>query len=354
MDRPVGNFCSEFEFVFVPQTPTVYIAVDRSTSMFETNPKFWDTLRDGLLPVVESLQADVRFGFSSYTGEQGGSCGLDASPVAIAKDNYGAIASAWNALGQPTHKGETPTSYAVQQAAEILLQDDSPGGRFILLVSDGAPDMCHDSYNSCGVDGTIASLQIAAKQGVQTLVFGIEQAGVTQEVFDAFAQAGVGEAPASFVYDGAELGKYDEHSGEMANRCTSAGIWPSLKTDNAASRNDAGMVESNFQPAGAYSSTPGTAKAFLSSDIAALSAQISSSLAGLKSCQMSLNFDVKDASVGQMYVHDKTTPIPNDQWKLVEGTENVVELMGDACATWQSPEVDYFFAGFPCTAIVVR
>jgi len=63
---------------------------------------------------------------------------------------------------------------------------------------------------------------------------------------------------------------------------------------------------------------------------------------------------VKDAAKGEIYVDDRMNPIPADQWSLVAGTENVVSLTGAACDTWQSDGVDYFFAGFPCAAIVVR
>ncbi len=355
---PAGNFCDTFELVFEPKTPTVYIAVDRSSSMFAPGeaPNFWETLKAGLLPIVQSLQGDVRFGFSSYTGtaNNDASCGLDATKVPIAANNYDAIASAWNALGEPPVKGETPTSFAIQQATDVLLADESPGGRFILLVSDGAPDMCNDTYNACGVDGTIASLQVAASQGVRTLVFGIETEGVTQELFDKFAQAGAGEAPVAPMIEGQDAGVYDQYSGTMANNCTDKGIWPDLRTSNAAFRREVGMVESTFEPASAYSSTPGQATAFLSTDLDALAAQIQSSLAGLKSCQIAVNFDVVDAAAGQIYVDDKTTPVPNDEWKLVEGSTSVIQLEGQACDTWQTEGVDYFFAGFPCEAIIVK
>jgi len=262
VQRPSGDFCDEFEVVFEPKTPTVYIAVDRSSSMFDDG--YWDTLKNGLLPTISELQGDVRFGFSSYTGASGNeaSCGLDASAVGIGQGNYATIEAAWNALGDQRQgplmqKGETPTSYAIQQATEVLLADESPGGRFILLVSDGSPDMCNDNYNACGVDGTIASLQVAATKGVRTLVFGIETGTVTQSEFDKFAQAGAGEAPVAPVLEGQDAGSYNEHSGVMANVCTDKGIWPTLRTENQANRDAAGMAASSFQPAGAYSSAGG-------------------------------------------------------------------------------------------------
>lgn len=350
-DRPVGDFCDEFEVEFEPKTPTVYIVVDRSGSMFGAED-YWGKLKSGLLPIVEELQSDVRFGFASYTGETSdpSGCGLD-SGVSIAANNFTSIESAWNTLGAPP-KGETPTSQAIQQATERLLADPSPGGRFILLVSDGAPDLCNDIYNLCGVDATVASLQLAASQGVQTLVFGIETSSVDQDQFDVFAQAGIGEYPIAPSFQGQDIGVYGADNGTVANQCTSASIWPDLKASNEPARRNAGMVESSFEPAGAYSSTPGTASAFLTTDLTALAAQIRTSLAGLKSCQIALNFSVTNASTGQIYVDDTATPIPNEEWGLAEGEDDVIELKGASCELWQSEGVDYFFAGFPCGSIV--
>ncbi len=49
-------------------------------------------------------------------------------------------------------------------------------------------------------------------------------------------------------------------------------------------------------------------------------------------------------------MHDEANPIPQAQWRMNTPTE--IELLGDAYTQWQSPNVSYFFAGFPCAAII--
>src|SRR5690606_39249157 len=57
-DLPSGGaYCDEFAYEFVPRTPTVYVLVDQSQSMFEAT-MFWEALKDGVLPVIEELAAD--------------------------------------------------------------------------------------------------------------------------------------------------------------------------------------------------------------------------------------------------------------------------------------------------------
>ena len=66
---PDGDDCNEVELSFASRTPSVFILVDRSSSMFERG--LWSPLKEGVLAVVEALDDEVRFGFSSYTGAQG-------------------------------------------------------------------------------------------------------------------------------------------------------------------------------------------------------------------------------------------------------------------------------------------
>lgn len=354
-----GKYCQTQTVDFVPQTPTVYILVDRSSSMFEAT-MFWANLKAGVLPVVEQLQGDVRFGFGSYTGSNATCTGLSEG-APIGENNYDAIATAYNALAAPSEKGETPTALAVQQATDILLADESPGERFILLVTDGDPDFCNDPAPQCGADALVASLQTAAGQGVRTLVFGIENAGIQNPAwFDYYAQAGMGQLPS--WADGLNVSAY---SGKLQSECSGQAPWISFREENGNAA-DPAMCGGNqppegnpacYLPAGDYSAEGGSATAFLNADPEALAAQILSSVDGLKSCI----FDLSDGGVsvktelkgqGDVFVDDMDTPIPQDQWQLND--EITLELLGDACTKWQSPEVTEFFAGFPCEAIVVR
>src|SRR5262245_53431250 len=76
-----GPICDMFTVNFVPKVPTVTLLVDRSGSMFpclgssdQTSPctdhtnSAWGKFQAAVLPVVQSLEAQVRFGFTSFTG----------------------------------------------------------------------------------------------------------------------------------------------------------------------------------------------------------------------------------------------------------------------------------------------
>src|SRR4029079_19077413 len=66
LGEPVAAMgCQQTMRSFKPKIPTVFILVDRSFSMFDTNQQgnnAWTPLRSGVLQVVSDLQADVRFG----------------------------------------------------------------------------------------------------------------------------------------------------------------------------------------------------------------------------------------------------------------------------------------------------
>src|SRR5690606_12561423 len=146
----------------------------------------------------------------------------------IGENNYAAIETAYNSLAAPQEKGETPTALAIQQATDVLLADESPGARFILLVTDGDPDFCNDPPAQCGADALIASLQAAAGQGVRTLVFGIENAGIQiQDWFDFDAQAGMGQMPN--WTDGLTV---SEDTGKLQSECTSQVDWTTFREAN--------------------------------------------------------------------------------------------------------------------------
>src|SRR5688572_20535343 len=57
-EPPMG--CYMYELNWEPEIPTVQIVVDRSSSMTEYG--LWGPIREAILPVVQQLEADVRFG----------------------------------------------------------------------------------------------------------------------------------------------------------------------------------------------------------------------------------------------------------------------------------------------------
>ena len=322
-----GEYCDEFMMEFVPQTPTVYLLVDRSGSMGAQQEGFWAPLRDGLLPAVEALQGDVRFGFGTYTSTQQSQCTAPTTVVddlgVISENNYAAIAERYNGYADPM-TGDTPTPAALAEARELLLADESPGQRYIVLVTDGNPDFCDNGNVTCPIDATVAALQETHAAGVKTIVFGLQaqQYPLSPEVMEAFANAG----------DGQPVG-------------WSAGQPIEAQGGNTQIGNECGGTIS-----GTYSSPGGTATAFLSGSPDELVTALSSAVEGLKSCVIDLNFEVINEEEGEVFVGDMENAIPRDQWRM--NTETQMELLDAACTTWQSPEVFDFLAGFPCRAIV--
>jgi hypothetical protein len=99
---PPPDECNRVDVSFAPRVPSVFLLVDRSSSMFERS--LWNPLKDGVLAVVEQLDGDIRFGFSSYTG-QVMQCPQLSTVVPIAEQNYDAIKRAYDVITMPQFKG---------------------------------------------------------------------------------------------------------------------------------------------------------------------------------------------------------------------------------------------------------
>ncbi len=337
------QYCDSAAVNFVPQTPTVYVLVDRSGSMGTAQENFWGPLKAGLLPAIESLQNDVRFGFGTYSA--GAAAGCTTGPVVddlgvIGENNYEAIAAKYNSYADPT-TGETPTSYAVEEAVAILQADPSPGGRFIALVTDGNPDFCDNVHAPCGQDATVGAIQAAHAAGVSTLVFGLaaQTYPIEPDVMNRFADAGIG-LPVSWPI---AIAPDANQNSQLYYECNGQSVWPTLPK------------AAGGDTVGAYSPTAGGTMAFLGTDPAELVTALQATVEGLKSCI----FDLGDSGVevtpdgeanGDIFVEDELIPL--DQWHM--NTPTVLELTGDACLRWQQPEVTKFFAGFSCAQIIIR
>lgn len=342
-----GRYCQEGEIIFEPQTPTVFVLVDRSGTMFEENR--WTNLRDAVLPVIEALQADVRFGIGAYNSvNAGGTC-----PASVIEDqgtidlnHYAAIQSFYTGLSTtpPAGKLDTPTSVAVAEAAEILRADPSPGAKAILLVtSDDDPDFCDDVGPNCGNDAAIGAMQAAYALGIQTFVFGLDNPGIQyREWFDFWAQAGAGQQP-----NWTEGLTKNQYSGQIYNACqNNVNGWLPAWTE-------AGRTA--FDPIGLYSAEGGTATAFVSADTSLVAEEIRSKVEGLKSCIIDLpNVEVKAGYERSADVFVNEVQIPDEEWELTATNPAVIAIKGAACETWKDPAVTKFFAGFECEAITIK
>ncbi|HEY6878020.1 MAG TPA: vWA domain-containing protein [Polyangiales bacterium] len=307
--------CNHAELNFDPRTPTTYLLVDRSSSMFDGATPRWAPLKQGVLSVVQQLSSSVRFGFASYTGKNGGTC-PDMTEVAIAQGNYAAIAAAYDALGAPAYKGETPTSKAIAQAAAVLAADPDTGPKSILLVTDGEPDFCDDGEVTCARDAVVAAVQAAYAQGIKTFMFSIG-GGVASAHLRDVANAGTG------------LGVVD-HGGAVASKCT---------------------------PKATYSGSEGAAPYF-EPDVAnqtALATTISGVVASTRSCVFDLAGKIKvdpdQAELGDVRINDMSVPFGGpDGFRMNSSSE--LELLGASCAQVRSTQVLRISADFPCQALL--
>jgi hypothetical protein len=357
-----GGGCQTGGADFVPKVPTVMLLVDRSGTMFDQEGNPWNTLRDGVLPVVKDLNEQVRFGFISITGEQqAGMCPL-LDEVPPADKNYEAVAAKYTALMRPT-KGESPGMLGLKQAYDMLAADMTPGDKYILFVTDGEQDYCGDGNHLCPTDSVVYWLQKLKALNVTTMVFGLplSQSGDQLSygaILQAFANAGAGQ-PVTPVLDNTSqtaTAIWDQCNpgGDMNAAGWKAEFTAAAKVDDLAT---ADIDES--KTLGNYSTTSGTAKVFKPdpTDQMALAEQFRQVLAGVKSCSFDIGGDIQVVQelLGEAHVYIEGVEVPLDLtatngWHMP--TETQIELVGDACTNWRMPEKNKITWDFPCEILI--
>jgi len=368
--------CQMARYTFQPTIPTVYVMVDRSGSMFDclsTTDRVenscmtpadtsWVKLRDAALSVVGALQGQVRFGFASFTGTDpahGGKC-PQIDQVAPALNNLMPISDVYTKLpfqpdtNETGKKFETPARQALDMIGAKLLADTTPGGKFILFVTDGQPDYCDDSNTLCAPDSVIGGLQAMKTMGVTTIVFGLQSKGfnLPAGTLQAFANAGAGEPAVMPLSAGADMNS-------IWDQCNGLAPWKADLTTT-------GKEQVRGTTVGTYSPTAGPTKPFTpnAADQAMLVTQLTAALSSVKSCTFDLgNIDGQSIKVDPMQLGaahvcmDKTCPsakeIPQDAtngWSLSSGTQII--LNGTACTSWRMPNNNDIAFDFPCKSII--
>lgn len=345
--------CQHVEVNFVPKIPSIFVLVDRSGSMFDSMA--WDPLKAGVLSVVQQLQAQVRFGFSAFTGQQGGMCPI-FSPVAPALNNFAAISAAYAPLGKLDNpKGETPVGLALPLVEQSLTAPGNDGDKYILFVTDGEPDFCDDGSSVCPVDSTVSHLQMLKAKGITTIVFGLKStlSDISDATLQAFANAGAGQ-PVALPF-----GQQGATAVAVCDSCSPVTGWKGdwATTGRAVDCRSAAATAAT-QTLGTYSATDGMAPVYRpdAANQAALAAQIASVVQGLKSCtfdlsEVSINLDLlSEASVS---IQDQVVPLSmTDGWRMNNPTQ--LELVGSACTNWNKPENTKIDFNFPCDIIVPK
>ena len=341
-----GDACQGLEIAFTPQIPTVFILVDRSTSMWDN--MFWDPLRSGVLEVVSRLHEEVRFGFGTFTGN-GTSCPLDLADVGIIdKNNYSAIEGFYTPIMHPGVATETPTPAALRKAQDLLKTDFAtfPGPKFVLLVTDGNPDYCDSGQVECRADVTVKVLQnlyADTEVPIRTFVVALPDPGIDQDWLAAFANAGAGQPVAA--------PRETEFCDDIP--AATAALFPEL--------------DPTVWPQGTYGETMGPEVPY-NVDPAQqdqLVEEISGVIAGVKSCTFDLDGELQivagredEGSVVIESISDPTgtaqtyAPDGGDGWKVNNGTQ--IELVGASCEALRDPETTGIEFGFPCDIIIPK
>jgi hypothetical protein len=323
--------CNRLDVGFEKIHPTVVLLIDRSGSMFDqaygASPDRWAPLKTALMDAtsgpVRTLESDVRWGYTSYTGDgaRPAECPI-LRTVGVAFNNYQAILTAYDADStQPPFKAETPTGVSVRAAAQELARVTEPGPKFIILATDGEPDTCATPDPQCGQDESIRAVEDAFAQQIQTFVVGIGSEVGAKHLRD-LANAGVGqpvEAPNS----------------DFVNNC----INPGRATRSAS-----------------YASGPaGSAAYYHPTDPQALENDLRSIIVSVRTCTFELNarVDLSHASAGAVALDGTNLGYGDSNgWRMIDETH--LEVTGAACQSILGNS-KVLSVGFPCNvAKIIR
>lgn len=292
--------CADAKITLDKQIPTVLLLVDQSSSMdaaFEGSDR-WQVLRTALMTpgtgIVSTLQEEVRFGLSLYSGRNGAAPCPTLTNVAPAMNNFMAIDAAYPV---PTSAiiDDTPTGESIDAARDMLLAINEPGPKVIVLATDGEPDTCQmpDPNTEQAKDVALQAAENAFQTGVFTF----------------------------YISVGDEVS--DEHATEMAN------------------------VGQGYPPGDAMQ------RFYRANSQAELASAFATIVNGVRSCAFALNGMVKEGAEtqGTVILDGKTLPLndPNG-WRLSSPT--TIELLGDSCAAVKDDKAHELSASFTCGSIV--
>lgn len=295
--------CASTDVNLDNQMPTVLLLVDQSGSM---NERFgmsdrWQTLRTALMDpnmgIVNTLQAQVRFGLTLYSGLNGAAPCPALTNVAPALNNFGAIDMAYP---KPTSAilDDTPTGESITAAAKILAAVTDPGPKVIVLATDGEPDSCAtpDPQTPEAKELAVKAAQDAFAMGVFTF----------------------------YISVGNEVS--EQHATEMAN------------VGQGYPRGD------------------GMKRFYRANDQQALADAFKTIVNGVRTCSFQLNGTVKDGGEADGTVTlDGMTLTLNDPngWRL--SSPSTIELMGSACETVKNTDKNsshHIAASFTCGTVI--
>jgi hypothetical protein len=303
-----GDACADVEFATTKIVPTVVLLIDRSASMSEedldaANPGVtrWDALKTGLLDpagAIASLQDQVRLGVVFYAGgARGGACPVldqGGEPPVLMPPRTGLLPDLTTYFQPLDTLPDTPTGESVAATAAELAAFTEPGPKFIVLATDGEPDLCDDRQEPSGRDQSLAEVTAAYAAGITTFVISV----------------------------GADVA--EEHLAEIAN---------------------AGQ---GFPP----TDMPATPRFVLVTTQQALVDAFAQVINGARSCTLTLNGEIDPdlSDKGEVLLDGMPVPMSDTNGgRIVDGS--TLELVGAACDAIQSGD-HTLSASFPCEAII--
>jgi hypothetical protein len=163
------------------EPPVVLLLLDGSSSMYDS--QVWTPTYEALTGAsgpIARYQDRVRLGFASYRGatqtsEDDPAC-AEITSVPYALSNTQSIREAYDSLAELRRRWppwETPTGHALTRLSKTLLAEPAEADKYILLISDGAPDTCLTTNPQCGQDRSVFATQQAYRAGIETYAIGI-------------------------------------------------------------------------------------------------------------------------------------------------------------------------------------
>jgi hypothetical protein len=220
------------------------IVLDRSGSMRTNGVNRWDPSVMALKTLTSSLGSTINFGLMAYPGKSmaampaqdcstlplldqiacyaaGGiatidTCGAGSVDVPIGPNNGAKIGAALDSMAP---NGATPTSATLKAAHTALgsgltVLDDTTRPKYVLLVTDGAPNCSNAGstggrgFDTAAVDQSVAEITAMAKDGIKTYVIGYNTKSDAQlnAALNSMAQAGgTGDQQHHAIEDGMGL-----------------------------------------------------------------------------------------------------------------------------------------------------
>jgi len=201
---PASRGCVDITRSYDSEPATVMLLIDQSASMdqggFGMGTR-WNVLRQAIVDPDNGLLAwldqSSRVGLMLYTSFDGYASPLGCPVLTSVQSTFGNVDQVRRLYlaSQPAPGGDTPTGEGIDAAAGALSAIDSSAPKYVLLLTDGAPDTCAQPDPQWGLPQAIDAAQRAFSQGIRVYTVGVAEE-INGPDLQALANAGAGKDPA--------------------------------------------------------------------------------------------------------------------------------------------------------------